>query len=109
MIASGGRPQQGQAANNIDGVHPYHQHVNHFQVVGSMFSTASTDHIYRIGEWRDVIPALYVTVRFKPWDFTGTVVLHCHLLEHEDEGIVSTLQKYCLYWCYWYLFLAGSN
>ena len=82
------------------GLHPYHQHVNHFQVTAVVIAGAfcpvvdlarslhdivlaqivgvrepiDVDFI-RVGEWRDTAPQLPngTIIRFKPHVFTGTV------------------------------------
>jgi len=68
--------------------HPYHQHINHLQIYDN---TDPTGTIVRQHEWRDVIPALQnfgVTFRFNATEYTGKVVVHCHILEHEDGGMM---------------------
>ncbi|XP_066264447.1 multicopper oxidase mco-like [Branchiostoma lanceolatum] len=50
----------------------------------------------RIGEFRDVLlipPLASVKVRFRATDYTGPYVLHCHILNHEDEGMM--MVTYC--------------
>ena len=70
-------------------IHPYHQHINHMQIVNGQDPSGQ---IIREGEWRDVVPAWgddYPTiVRFHPYRFTGDVVVHCHILQHEDLGMM---------------------
>lgn len=69
--------------------HPYHQHVNHFYVQDSRDPSGL---ILRTGEWRDVVPALGMVARFLPVRFTGDVVVHCHLLQHEDQGMMTLMR-----------------
>lgn len=67
--------------------HPFHLHTNHFQIVNS--SVGNNDD-YNLYEWRDVItvPALTnVTIRFRPLDFVGKSMAHCHIYSHEDIGM----------------------
>ena len=68
--------------------HPFHLHVWHMQLIA------------RGGEpvtgpvWRDVVnvPARgEVTVRVAFDDFTGRTVYHCHILDHEDRGMMGTV------------------
>eukprot|EP01064_Diplonema_japonicum_P023574 TRINITY_DN33_c0_g1_i11.p1 TRINITY_DN33_c0_g1~~TRINITY_DN33_c0_g1_i11.p1 ORF type:complete len:583 (+),score=157.24 TRINITY_DN33_c0_g1_i11:68-1816(+) len=71
--------------------HPYHQHVNHFQVVNGGDSSGI---VLRDGEWRDVAPTwkgVGTLIRMRPSAFVGEVVLHCHLLQHEDRGMMSLM------------------
>lgn len=68
--------------------HPYHHHINHFQIA-SYNNQDRNDAVVRVGEWRDVVPATsQIAFRFPAADFDGEVVLHCHMLEHEDEGLM---------------------
>jgi hypothetical protein len=60
--------------------HPYHQHVFPFQLT----SVAETDYV-KIGDWQDVHTGDF-TMRFAPQKFTGKMMLHCHILTHEDQG-----------------------
>jgi hypothetical protein len=73
------------------GSHPYHQHVNPFQVVSvnNFFSSINTN-VVRVNEWRDTVPLPPdgVTIRFRTSDWTGDMVLHCHLLRHGDHGMM---------------------
>merc|ERR1740138_1908104 len=73
--------------------HPFHMHVNPYQI------TAMTDASYgggyfTTGDWHDTLlvadggGGLSTTVRTQTDTFTGKVVIHCHILEHEDEGMM---------------------
>ncbi|DBA00482.1 TPA: hypothetical protein N0F65_002725 [Lagenidium giganteum] len=69
--------------------HPFHLHTNAFQVV-AMSHGHGVD--YQVGDWRDVISVPTpgnVTIRFRPVDFAGVVVAHCHILGHSDSGMVA--------------------
>lgn len=71
-----------------DESHPFHMHINHFQVVDS---TSDCHFDYEIGDWRDTItlPAHgNVTIRWRADDFTGKTVAHCHVLSHADTGMI---------------------
>ncbi|HWB84415.1 MAG TPA: multicopper oxidase family protein [Bryobacteraceae bacterium] len=66
--------------------HPMHIHTNSFQVVKPDGSVEAA--------WRDVVlvPAGdRVRVRTAFRDFTGTLVYHCHILDHEDLGMMGVL------------------
>lgn len=84
--------------------HPFHIHINPFQVVEIM-DPAISDEPYRPDGnfiWQDVIaipPSVldsqgsvlkrgYVRIRHRFVDFTGSYVLHCHMLAHEDRGMM---------------------
>ena len=85
---------------NIPEAHPIHLHTNAFQVVNSHVPgcgkhQACAEVDYRIGDWRDTITVPYqgsVTFRFRPIDFTGKTLAHCHILAHEDEGMMLAFQ-----------------
>lgn len=80
-------------------VHPYHQHVHPFQIVSlngaeSDIPGGISSDIIRVGEWRDVAPAMGlngVTIRFIPSDFDGYMMVHCHMLQHEDTGMMALI------------------
>ena len=68
--------------------HPMHLHTNPFQVI----ARNGQPEPYRM--WRDTIlvPAgetVRLRVRFA--DFTGKTAYHCHILDHEDLGMMGTL------------------
>eukprot|EP00581_Thalassiosira_minuscula_P005376 CAMPEP_0183743984 /NCGR_PEP_ID=MMETSP0737-20130205/65499_1 /TAXON_ID=385413 /ORGANISM="Thalassiosira miniscula, Strain CCMP1093" /LENGTH=703 /DNA_ID=CAMNT_0025979619 /DNA_START=265 /DNA_END=2376 /DNA_ORIENTATION=+ len=100
--------------------HPYHQHVNSFQI--TEINTRNLDVViqdivanwYKVGDWQDTlqvpaalsqtgIPPGYfnpgftpppqgffaVKIRFQADQFTGHMVQHCHLLFHEDQGMMA--------------------
>ena len=80
-------------------MHVYHQHVNPFQVLqiqrlpGSTYPTVDPDFI-RIGEWRDSVqqisePLTYLWIRTRPQAYEGVMVVHCHILDHEDMGMMA--------------------
>ncbi|XP_078484901.1 multicopper oxidase mco-like [Ciona intestinalis] len=48
-----------------------------------------------IGDFRDaiIIPPLgNITIRFQAHKFTGEIVIHCHILVHEDAGMMMTVE-----------------
>ena len=98
--------------------HPYHQHINPFQIQefynfaneripGATnpdiedYVTASVQTWYQVGDWQDTLqyPAFVegfdlstftaVRFRFQADSFTGHMVQHCHLLFHEDQGMMA--------------------
>jgi len=79
--------------------HPYHQHVNPFQIM-SMSGYQNDDtpdafrNWYQIGDWQDVLQTVdsvpTATVRFAANTFPGPMVMHCHILFHEDRGMITT-------------------
>jgi FtsP/CotA-like multicopper oxidase with cupredoxin domain len=90
--------------------HPFHIHINPFQVIRIDTPTAlNTYQSYAPPNnyiWQDVIaipPAVMsadgktvspgrVRIRQTFVDFTGTFVLHCHILAHEDRGMMQLVR-----------------
>lgn len=72
------------------GVHPFHIHVNPFQ--STRKGPDGKDQIV----WRDTlrtgvkagdgVPPVEIMSRYEV--FTGNFVLHCHILDHEDKGMM---------------------
>jgi FtsP/CotA-like multicopper oxidase with cupredoxin domain len=87
--------------------HPFHIHINPFQVI-EVFDPNSGKTYPPKGNyvWQDVIaipPAKvddqgkvvqpgYVKIRHRFVDFPGSYVLHCHMLAHEDRGMMQLVR-----------------
>jgi len=90
--------------------HPYHQHISPFQLQKIFDFTDPTETResdpdsplaesvktwYQVGDWHDTLqlPAKWdltsVLMRFQADLFTGKMVQHCHLLFHEDQGMMA--------------------
>merc|ERR1719436_227059 len=66
--------------------HPIHMHVNPMQIVRIV-----NDEYYLPGDWHDTFFPMgtgYGTVRVALDQFPGKMIVHCHLLEHEDNGMM---------------------
>jgi FtsP/CotA-like multicopper oxidase with cupredoxin domain len=103
--------------------HPFHIHINPFQVIGvysphrndpnaalyTQLNAASQQNGAPI--WLDVVPLPlprvdsvggqptdtvpgYVLIRQRYEDFTGEYVMHCHILGHEERGMMQVLQVF---------------
>lgn len=75
------------------GNHPFHMHVNPFQVVAIGTQSGITSLMgVRVGEYRDTLPlwqsAAY-TIRFRPDRYTGRALIHCHFSPHVDLGMAA--------------------
>ena len=86
--------------------HPYHQHVHPFQIMsglglpgGDNDERESSDNaqndgggsssgFYQVGDWHDSVDGRGV-IRYRPTTFAGKLMLHCHRLIHEDEGMMA--------------------
>ncbi|MGB5592416.1 MAG: multicopper oxidase family protein [Crocosphaera sp.] len=69
--------------------HPFHVHINKFQVI----SRNGIPNPYKT--WKDTILVRRgetVRIRIPFQDFTGKTVYHCHILDHEDLGMMGTLE-----------------
>lgn len=69
--------------------HPFHLHVNPFQVI----SRNGRPEPYRA--WKDTIlipkgETVRIRIPFK--DFSGKTVYHCHILDHEDLGMMGVVE-----------------
>jgi FtsP/CotA-like multicopper oxidase with cupredoxin domain len=69
-------------------LHPFHIHINPFLVV-------AVDGVpLNPPVWMDTVaPAgRTLTIRIRPVEFTGDAVLHCHILDHEDTGMMQRMR-----------------
>jgi FtsP/CotA-like multicopper oxidase with cupredoxin domain/peroxiredoxin len=74
---------------SISDTHPFHIHVNPFQVQ-EKYPDGSLKWV-----WRDTVlvkAGQTVTIRSRFPDFTGKTVLHCHNVDHEDQGMMEAIQ-----------------
>jgi L-ascorbate oxidase len=88
--------------------HPFHIHVNPFQIVSIVNNNDPTTDVsvpnyvdqgdpqYRglKGVWKDTIwvkPGYTVTMRTRYERYIGEFVLHCHILDHEDQGMMQNV------------------
>merc|ERR1711879_970119 len=70
--------------------HPFHQHVSHFQIT-SVNPPSLDPLVAHVGDYRDTVvlyAALNYTVRFVA-PTLGPVMVHCHILKHEDAGMMT--------------------
>jgi suppressor of ftsI len=88
------RPRLGTAEewtlrNSSDEQHPFHIHVNDFQVV------SVGGRPYDASGVQDTVPLLPdqdVVIRTRFTDFPGRFVFHCHILNHEDNGMMAVVE-----------------
>jgi len=80
--------------------HPYHQHVFPFQLTKGFDKKewedprkdATEGGYFQNGDWHDVISSTNqknVTIKYTPRKVLGKMMLHCHILAHEDEGMIA--------------------
>jgi len=82
-----GTTEEWEYVNDTTMDHPIHLHTNPFQVV--------LPHGEVERAWRDVIlvkarSRARFRVAFR--DFAGKTVQHCHILDHEDQGMMATVE-----------------
>ena len=85
-----GTVEEWTIANTSPMDHPFHLHVWPMQVVAAETWTPRGGR-----DWRDVVivPARgQVTVRLRFADFGGRTVYHCHILDHEDNGMMGIVE-----------------
>ncbi len=69
--------------------HPFHVHTNKFQII------SQNGQPMPYLAWKDVVavsPGETVRIRMAFRDYTGKTVYHCHVLDHEDRGMMGTLE-----------------
>ena len=101
-----GTIEQWTITNNSNKAHPFHIHVNDLQVMSIFSPDGSLPNVTSPQPWyQDVVnipPAILdiagnvvaagsVVFRYKPIEFTGAFVYHCHLLPHEDRGMMALI------------------
>lgn len=86
------------------GSHPFHIHVNPFEIVAvldaqgndlSLPGSPDADYAAMKGTWKDTIfvkKGLRVIVRTRYERYIGEYVLHCHILDHEDQGMMQNVR-----------------
>lgn len=68
--------------------HPFHVHVNKFQII------SRNEQPVPYAAWKDVVsisPGESVRLRMSFRDYSGKTVYHCHVLDHEDRGMMGIL------------------
>jgi FtsP/CotA-like multicopper oxidase with cupredoxin domain len=81
--------EQWKIENTTTFWHTFHMHINDFQV------TKINDNLVHGISYNDNVaipPGGSVTLRTRPTDFTGKFVFHCHVLGHEDNGMMGIVR-----------------
>ena len=84
-----GTTEEWKLVNKSREVHPFHIHINPFQVIsinGVPVDRPGLDDTFPIPARSTVI------IRTKYKDFDGKYVLHCHILYHEDHGMMQVVE-----------------
>ncbi len=80
---------------NETGVHPFHMHQNAYQVMsinGKPYKAHSRVDTFVLPRRPNGAPPTSMVVRIPFETFTGKFVFHCHILGHEDLGMMKTIQ-----------------
>lgn len=64
------------------GAHPFHLHLYHMQIA----SSGGCGTMFEEGQYYDTLSTTTCVVRFRTVDIGGRMVMHCHVLGHEDNG-----------------------
>jgi FtsP/CotA-like multicopper oxidase with cupredoxin domain len=72
--------------------HPFHIHINPFQIVAVNGDRSKGEAHYRDSAL--VPPFGSLTIRSRFLDYTGVFVMHCHILFHEDHGMMALIEVY---------------
>ncbi|MFE4371312.1 multicopper oxidase family protein [Streptomyces sp. NPDC056835] len=75
--------------NNTEEDHSFHLHTDHFQLMS--VNGKPTDPGHRWYETVNIIRGQTIVIRVHFKDFPGKTVAHCHLLNHEDMGMMAVL------------------
>lgn len=99
-----GRAQAWRLSASV-GSHPFHIHVNPFQIVsirkkgldGQPTGPEITDGQYAgmRGTWKDTVfvqSDVVIETRTRYLRYIGQFVLHCHILDHEDQGMMQIVE-----------------
>jgi FtsP/CotA-like multicopper oxidase with cupredoxin domain len=84
-----GTVEEWTLTNTSDEQHPFHIHVNDFQVIsvgGEPYDAHGLQDTVRLSPGDDVV------IRTRFTDFTGKFVFHCHILNHEDLGMMAVVE-----------------
>jgi len=82
-----GEVEEWTMVNDSTEGHPVHIHVNSMQVDSAYLSPTQPRHCDVL--WVPAKSSIKVRMRFKQW--SGKTVIHCHILYHEDQGMMSNL------------------
>lgn len=89
QIMTLGTTEEWRLINESKEVHPFHIHINPFQVIsvnGKPVDRYGYDDTFPIPAKSEVV------IRTKYTDFDGKYVLHCHILFHEDHGMMQIVE-----------------
>jgi suppressor of ftsI len=84
-----GTLEEWELVNDSDDQHPFHIHINDFVVTSINGEPVKTPRLQDTA----FIPARgKITIRQRFNDFAGKFVMHCHILAHEDGGMMASVE-----------------
>ncbi|MGI8801508.1 MAG: multicopper oxidase domain-containing protein [Solirubrobacteraceae bacterium] len=84
-----GSVEEWRLVNSNTEWHTFHIHVNPFQVIS--VGNRAVPYV----DYEDNVampPDSTVVIRMRPTDFTGKFVIHCHVTNHEDRGMMAAVR-----------------
>ena len=92
LTSRAGEVELWEVANTADMDHPFHMHGAQFQIVERERDGVKTPAAFL--SWKDTVNVTRgETVRFKvKHEFAGLRMYHCHILEHESQGMMAVLK-----------------
>ncbi|EAI4415557.1 multicopper oxidase family protein [Campylobacter fetus] len=92
LISEVGVVEEWVVNNNSHMDHPFHIHGTQFEVISSKLNNVVSKPEFRaLRDTINVRPNEEIRLRMKQ-DFVGTRMFHCHILEHEDLGMMGNLE-----------------
>jgi FtsP/CotA-like multicopper oxidase with cupredoxin domain len=97
IVVHAGTVEDWTVENRAGEDHVFHIHQLHFQVMaidGQPVNDPALRDNYDIPYWSGTgsYPSITVCMNFSDPNITGTFVYHCHILEHEDGGMMGEIQ-----------------
>ncbi|MDO4912595.1 MAG: multicopper oxidase domain-containing protein [Lactobacillus sp.] len=74
-------------------LHPFHTHGAHFLVISRDGKTPNPNEIGVLKDTVEVAPGETVRIKLM-FPHTGVYMYHCHIIEHEDAGMMAQIQIY---------------
>jgi FtsP/CotA-like multicopper oxidase with cupredoxin domain len=83
--------------NHTSEEHAFHMHQIHFLVMavnGAAVANPTLQDTYPVPYWpgKGPFPSITVRMDFRDPNIAGTFVYHCHVLDHEDAGMMAKIQ-----------------